>query len=88
MRKLPLRSVRPTWHGCSSAAPTASSLRRLSRGKIGPDLFALPVRWAWMKGRASTYRAGRSPDWIKVKNPASPAMTRAKEVDWSIGSRR
>jgi hypothetical protein len=26
------------------------------------------------------FRAGRSPDWIKVKNPTSPAMHRAKEA--------
>jgi hypothetical protein len=26
------------------------------------------------------YRAGRSPDWVKVKNPASPAMHRVKEA--------
>jgi ATP-dependent DNA ligase len=28
------------------------------------------------------YRAGRSADWIKVKNPASPAMTRAEDGSW------
>jgi LssY-like putative type I secretion system component LssY len=28
-------------------------------------------------------RAGRSQHWVKVKNPASPAMTRAKDFDWS-----
>jgi hypothetical protein len=26
---------------------------------------------------------GRSPHWVKVKNPASPAMVRARDVDWS-----
>jgi hypothetical protein len=35
------------------------------------------------KHRDRPYRAGRSPHWIKVKNPASPAMTRAKDIDWS-----
>jgi ATP-dependent DNA ligase len=29
------------------------------------------------KHRDRPYRAGRSSHWIKVKNPASPAMTRA-----------
>jgi hypothetical protein len=32
------------------------------------------------KRKDSRYRAGRSPDWIKVKNPASPAMRRAKDA--------
>jgi bifunctional non-homologous end joining protein LigD len=31
------------------------------------------------KQRASTYRSGRVRTWIKVKNPASPAMTRVRE---------
>src|SRR5436190_23193405 len=31
------------------------------------------------KHRNRAYRAGRSPHWVKVKNPASPAMNRAKD---------
>ena len=31
----------------------------------------------------SPYRAGRSADWIKVKNPTSPAVKREAEEDWS-----
>jgi bifunctional non-homologous end joining protein LigD len=34
------------------------------------------------KHRDRTYRAGRSPHWIKLKNPKSPAMLRAKEGEW------
>ena len=30
----------------------------------------------------SPYRAGRSADWIKVKNPAAPAVKREAEEDW------
>jgi hypothetical protein len=30
--------------------------------------------------RDSRYRAGPSRDWIKVKNPKSPAMSRAKDA--------
>jgi bifunctional non-homologous end joining protein LigD len=32
------------------------------------------------KRRDRAYRAGRSPHWIKVKNPSSPAMKRAREA--------
>jgi bifunctional non-homologous end joining protein LigD len=32
------------------------------------------------------YRRGRSPHWIKVKNPNAPAVTREAEEDW--GRRR
>jgi bifunctional non-homologous end joining protein LigD len=27
------------------------------------------------------YRSGRSTDWLKIKNPDSPAMIRAREAD-------
>jgi bifunctional non-homologous end joining protein LigD len=35
------------------------------------------------KRLGSQYRSGRSADWIKVKNPASPAVKREAEEDWS-----
>jgi hypothetical protein len=28
------------------------------------------------------YRSGRSPDWLKSKNPACAAMKREVEEDW------
>ena len=30
----------------------------------------------------STYRRGRSPLWVKVKNPNAPAVKREAEEDW------
>jgi hypothetical protein len=30
----------------------------------------------------SAYRSGRSPDWLKMKNPNAPAVTREAEEDW------
>ena len=30
----------------------------------------------------SRYRSGRSPDWLKFKNPAAPAVRREAEEDW------
>jgi ATP-dependent DNA ligase len=35
------------------------------------------------KGLGSPYRAGRSPHWIKVKNPEAPAVKREAEEDWN-----
>jgi bifunctional non-homologous end joining protein LigD len=35
------------------------------------------------KRLGSTYRSGRSPHWVKVKNPKAPAVTREAEEDWS-----
>jgi bifunctional non-homologous end joining protein LigD len=55
-------------------------------GAIGPRLFEqaclLGLEGIVSKRRDSTYKAGPSKRWIKVKNPQSPAMVRAKEVEW------
>ncbi len=34
------------------------------------------------KRLGSPYRSGRSPHWLKVKNPKAPAVTREAEEDW------
>jgi bifunctional non-homologous end joining protein LigD len=34
------------------------------------------------KRLSSPYRSGRSTDWLKIKNPDSPAMIRAREGEW------
>jgi ATP-dependent DNA ligase len=34
------------------------------------------------KRLGSRYRAGRSPDWLKFKNPQAPAVRREAEEDW------
>jgi ATP-dependent DNA ligase len=34
------------------------------------------------KRLGSLYRSGRSPHWIKVKNPKAPAVRREAEEDW------
>jgi bifunctional non-homologous end joining protein LigD len=34
------------------------------------------------KRKASPYRSGRSPDWLKMKNPACAAVKREAEEDW------
>jgi hypothetical protein len=44
----------------------------LEQGEIGPD------EGLHSKRRDSAYRSGRSPSWIKVKNPGHPAMERSR----------
>jgi bifunctional non-homologous end joining protein LigD len=34
------------------------------------------------KRKDSQYRSGRSPHWIKSKNPNAPAVKREAEEDW------
>jgi len=49
-----------------------------------PDLFRhaclMGLEGMVPKRADSRYRGGRSPDWIKVKNPKSPAMNSAKDA--------
>jgi bifunctional non-homologous end joining protein LigD len=40
------------------------------------------------KRLGSPYRSGRSPDWLKFKNPAAPAVKREAEEDWGQQSRQ
>jgi ATP-dependent DNA ligase len=37
------------------------------------------------KRLGSMYRRGRSPHWVKVKNPKAPAVKREAEEDWGRG---
>jgi hypothetical protein len=34
------------------------------------------------KRLSKPYQSGRSGHWLKIKNPDSPAMIRAREVEW------
>jgi ATP-dependent DNA ligase len=58
----------------------------------GPLVFAhackLGLEGIVSKKRNSIYRSGRSPDWIKSKNPAAPAVKREAEEDWGGWSAR
>ena len=53
----------------------------------GPTVFAhackLRLEGIVSKRKDSTYRSGRSPDWLKMKNPTCAAVTREAEEDWS-----
>jgi ATP-dependent DNA ligase len=40
------------------------------------------------KRKDSTYRSGRSADWLKMKNPEALAVKREAEEDWGRRGRR
>jgi bifunctional non-homologous end joining protein LigD len=52
----------------------------------GPTVFAhackMGLEGIVSKRKDSTYRSGRSADWLKMKNPACAAMKREAEEDW------
>src|SRR6516225_8962841 len=55
----------------------------------GPTVFAhackMGLEGIVSKRKGSTYRSGRSPDWLKMKNPAAPAVKREAEEEWGKG---
>jgi ATP-dependent DNA ligase len=59
-------------------------LSDFEQGEIGPDLFRhvclLGLEGLVSKHKDSPYRPGRSPHWLKMKNPQHPAMTRVQDV--------
>jgi bifunctional non-homologous end joining protein LigD len=52
----------------------------------GPTVFAhackMGLEGIVSKRKDSPYRSGRSPDWLKMKNPTAPAVKREAEEDW------
>jgi bifunctional non-homologous end joining protein LigD len=52
----------------------------------GPTVFVhackLGLEGIVSKRKDSAYRSGRSPDWLKMKNPACSAVKREAEEDW------
>jgi ATP-dependent DNA ligase len=54
-------------------------------GEIGTELFGAAARMSLegllSKRRDRRYSAGRSTDWIKVKNRTHPAMSRVMDAD-------
>jgi hypothetical protein len=54
--------------------------RLLHRNWLSEPLVRMAARSRQRK--TSTYRSGRSPDWLKSKNPACEAVRREAEEDW------
>ena len=52
----------------------------------GPSVFAhackMGLEGIVSKRKDSAYRSGRSPDWLKMKNPACAAVKREADEDW------
>ena len=72
--------------GHYDAGPPLSSRILHIKGDIGPAMFEhackLGLEGIVSKHRDRAYRAGRSSNWIKIKNPASPAMVRVEDGSW------
>src|SRR5215218_4115415 len=80
LRKLPLHLRKNNLTRLLARRPEGIFVSDFEQGEIGPELFRAACQMGLegmvSKRRDSTYRAGRSPSWIKVKNRSSPAMNR------------
>jgi bifunctional non-homologous end joining protein LigD len=84
LRKLPLHLRKTNLARLLARRADGIHLAPFEQGEIGPDLFKaacdMMLEGLVSKRRDSRYRAAPSRDWIKVKNPKSPAMNRAKDI--------
>src|ERR1700745_1660855 len=64
-------------------APDGIFTGSFEQGEIGPDLFrhacTMGLEGLVSKRADRPYRAGRSKDWVKVKNQSHPAAERVKD---------
>ncbi len=84
LRKLPLALRKTNLARLLARRPEGIFVSDFEQGEIGPDLFRAACNFGLeglvSKRRDRPYRAGRSPDWIKVKNRKHPAIQRVKEA--------
>ena len=87
LRREPLAVRKATLASLLARAAPGLRLNEHLEEQDGPLVFAhackLGLEGIVSKRRSSPYRSGRSPDWIKSKNPAAPAVRREAEEDWS-----
>jgi ATP-dependent DNA ligase len=83
LRKLPLSMRKANLARLLARRPEGIFVSDFEQGEIGPDLFRQACKFGLeglvSKRRDRPYRAGRSPDWIKVKNRSHPALNRVKD---------
>jgi bifunctional non-homologous end joining protein LigD len=84
IRKLPLTMRKTNLSRLLARRVDGIFLSDFEQGEIGPDLYRhaclMGLEGLVSKRRESTYRAGRSPHWVKVKNRQHPAMHRVMEA--------
>jgi bifunctional non-homologous end joining protein LigD len=84
LRKLPLSMRKTNLARLLARRPDGIFVAPFEQGEIGPDLFRKACEFGLeglvSKHRDRAYRAGTSPNWLKVKNPGHPATQRVKEA--------
>ena len=86
MRRDPLKVRKATLRSMPAKADLGLRFNEHMEGD-GPTVFAhackMGLEGIVSKRKDSPYRSGRSPDWLKMKNPTAPAVKREAEEDWS-----
>jgi bifunctional non-homologous end joining protein LigD len=84
LRKLPLSMRKASLARLLVRRANGIFLSDFEKGEIGPDLFRhaclMGLEGLVSKRSDRQYRAGVSPNWVKVKNPEHPAMQRVKDA--------
>jgi bifunctional non-homologous end joining protein LigD len=85
MRRDPLEVRKATLRSMLAKAGLGLRFNEHMEGD-GPTVFAhackMGLEGIVSKRKDSPYRSGRSPDWLKMKNTAAPAVKREAEEDW------
>jgi len=84
LRGLPLSKRKISLAWLMSGRPDGIFVAPFEQGEVGPDLFCAACKMG-LEGMVSKradrpYRAGRSKDWVKVKNRKHPALLRVKDA--------
>lgn len=83
LRQLPLSMRKANLARLLRGRPDGMFVAPFETGEIGPGLFGAACRMGLeglvSKRKDRRYSAGRSKDWIKVKNRTHPAMTRVQD---------
>jgi ATP-dependent DNA ligase len=84
LRSLPLSMRKAHLERLLARRPDGIFISPFEQGGIGPDLFRKACEFGLeglvSKRKDRPYRAGRSKDWIKMKNRSHPAIERAKDA--------
>jgi hypothetical protein len=70
------------WDDGVKRAIAAKIIDLAKAGERNPDNSVVRRQSKFGRNADSTYRSGRSPDWLKMKNPACEAVRREAEEDW------
>jgi bifunctional non-homologous end joining protein LigD len=85
MRRDPLQVRKATLASVAKARPGIRFNEPIEGD--GPTVFAhackMGLEGIVSKRKGSAYRSGRSPDWLKMKNPEASAVKREAEEDWA-----